>query len=220
MTLWLSLAVSAALTFGWLWLFVRRDRHPEPPWLLARTFGWGLVAWAVSASFEGAFEGSVQRLVPPLLALLFAAAVEETAKLLAASTAVSERDFDEPMDGLVYAVTAALGFALPENLTYALEFGPGAAAWHALLTTLAHALFSAPQGYALGGRHLRGGRWWRSRGLALSVALHLVFNGLLTGAAGWGQLAALALVVGLMAVLARRYYASFEEHARTFPQSR
>ncbi|BDP40236.1 hypothetical protein DAETH_02050 [Deinococcus aetherius] len=216
MSVALPLALSVLLTFGWLWFFVRRDRHPEPPWLLARTFAWGMVAWAVSAAFEGSFE----RLNVGVLFLLLAAVVEEVTKFLAASTAVTERAFDEPMDGLVYAVTAALGFALLENITYTLGFGTPAATWHALLTTLAHALFSAPQGYALGGRHLRGGRWWRSRGLFLSVTLHFVFNGLVTGRAGWPQLAVLGVVVVLMAVLASRYYLYFEEHARSNPQPR
>ncbi|GBF06001.1 membrane protein [Deinococcus aerius] len=210
MPLALSLTASVLLTFGWLWFFVRRDRHPEPPWLLARTFGWGMVAWAVSAAFEGSFE----RLSFPLLVMLLSAVVEESSKLLAASTAATEHAFDEPMDGLVYAVTAALGFALLENVTYTLGFGAHAATWHALLTTLAHALFSAPQGYALGGRHLRGGRWWRSRALLLSITLHFAFNGLLTGGAGWPHLLVLVLVVGLMALLASRYYRHFEAYAR------
>ncbi|MEF2280079.1 PrsW family glutamic-type intramembrane protease [Deinococcus sp. YIM 134068] len=218
MALALPLAASVVLTFGWLWFFVRRDRHPEPPWLLARTFGWGMVAWAVSAAFEASF----QRLGVAAFVLLLAAVVEEATKFLAASTVVTERAFDEPMDGLVYAVTAALGFALMENVTYTLGFGTHAATWHALLTTLAHALFSAPQGYSLGSRHLRGGEyashWWRSRGLLLSVALHFVFNGLVTGGAGWPQLAVLGVVVVLMVVLTRRYYLHFEEHARTNPR--
>lgn len=210
----LALALSASLTFLWLWFFVRRDRHPEPAWLLARTFGWGLLAWAVSAAFEGSFD----RLALPLLVMLLSAVVEEGSKFLAASTAISEHAFDEPMDGLVYAVTAALGFALLENVTYTLGFGPRAATWHALLTTLAHALFSAPQGYALGGRHLGRGRWWRSRGLLLSIALHFVFNGLLTGRASWLQLLALGAAVLLMALLASRYYLHFEAHARENPR--
>ncbi|EYB66974.1 hypothetical protein DEIPH_ctg055orf0002 [Deinococcus phoenicis] len=210
MPLALPLLLSTGLTFAWLWFFIRRDRHPEPAWLLARTFGWGLLAWAVAAAFEGSFD----RLAFPLVVMLLTAVVEEGSKFLAASTAASEHAFDEPMDGLVYAVTAALGFALLENVTYTLGFGTPAATWHALLTTLAHALFSAPQGYALGGRHLRGGRWWRSRGLLISISLHFLFNGLLTGRAGWPQLLALGAVVLLMAVLAGRYYLHFETHAR------
>lgn len=210
----LALSLSVLLTFGWLWFFVRRDRHPEPAWLLARTFAWGMVAWGVAAAFEGSFE----RLPLPWLVILLAAITEEVSKFLAASTATTEQAFDEPMDGLVYAVTAALGFALLENLTYTVGFGTHAAAWHAFPTTLVHALFSAPQGYALGGRHLRGGRWWRSRGLLLSVTLHFLFNGLLSGTSDWVRLTALATVLLLMAVLTHRYYLHFEAHAREHPQ--
>ncbi|GAA0502869.1 PrsW family intramembrane metalloprotease [Deinococcus depolymerans] len=210
----LSLLSSVVVTFAWLWFFVRRDRHPEPLWLLARTFGWGMLAWVIAA----ALEASLGRLPTPLplaslLMVLMTALIEEGFKFVAATTAVTELDFDEPMDGLVYAVTAALGFALMENLTYTLGFGSGAGAWHALLATLAHALFSAPQGYALGGLHWRRGRGWVARGLLLSVALHAVFNSLL-GPGGWWQLAALGAVVLLMVLLARRYYLTFEAHAR------
>ncbi|SMB89648.1 Membrane proteinase PrsW, cleaves anti-sigma factor RsiW, M82 family [Deinococcus hopiensis KR-140] len=211
----LALLLSTTLTFAWLWFFVRRDRHPEPAWLLARTFGWGMFAWAVAAAFEGSFG----HLPLPWLVLLLSAVAEEASKFLAASTATTEHAFDEPMDGLVYAVTAALGFALLENLTYTMGFGTHAAAWHALPTTLAHALFSAPQGYAFGGRYLRGGRWWRSRGLLLSIGLHFTFNGLLTGGADWLQLLALSAVTALMIALAQRYYLHFEAHARENPQT-
>ena len=148
-----SLLASVGLTFVWLWFFVRRDRHPEPLWLLARTFGWGMFAWLVAAAFEASL-GRVLNSPLPLALLLVAlltAVIEEGSKFLAASTAITEVAFDEPMDGLVYAVTAALGFALMENITYTLGFGGHAGTWHAVVATLAHALFSAPQGYALGG---------------------------------------------------------------------
>ena len=44
--------LSVSVTAWWLWFFVRRDRHPEPAWLLARTFAWGMFAWLVAAAFE------------------------------------------------------------------------------------------------------------------------------------------------------------------------
>jgi RsiW-degrading membrane proteinase PrsW (M82 family) len=91
----------------WFWLFARRDVHPEPAWLLWRTFGYGALAWVLAASLELSFSS----LSVTWLVILLAAFVEEGAKLLAASTAVRERDFDEPIDGLIYAVTAALAFA-------------------------------------------------------------------------------------------------------------
>lgn len=199
----LLLGSTVVPTAFWLWLFVRRDAHPEPPALLLRTFAYGGLAWVLAA----ALELSVRGVPGPLLVLLLTAVLEEGAKFLATSTAEREREFDEPMDGLVYAVTAALGFSFLENLTYGWQFGVEVAAWHGLITTLAHALFSAPLGYGLARARFGGGRWWRLRGLTLSVALHFAFNGLLTGGAGWWQLPALAVTLGGIFVLVDRLYA-------------
>lgn len=211
----LSALLSTAFTLWWLWFFVRRDQHPEPFWLLARTFAWGMFAWLVAASFEASLGKLLSSDLPLLLLLvaLLTAIIEEGSKFLAAHTAIHEPAFDEPMDGLIYAVTAALGFAFVENLTYALGFGSGAT-WHGLLATLGHALFSAPQGYALGARWMKNGRWWRRRGLLLSITLHFVFNGLLLAGAGWPPLAALLVLFGLMIFLAGRYYFRYEAVAR------
>lgn len=208
--LWLALAACSLLAAAWLYFFIRYDRHPEPLWLLARTFGWGVVAWLVSAVFGASFD---QWGMWPLGLALLAAITEEAFKMLAASTALAEEAFDEPMDGLVYAVTAALGFAYAENLTYALGFGGSAVAWHMLITTLAHALFSAPQGYALGKFYLFGRNWWRSQGLLLSIFLHFAYNTLVLNEPGWIQLGVLLLMVGMMALLARRYYRRFQQYA-------
>lgn len=213
-----ALLSSVVLTFAWLYFFVRRDRYPEPPRVLARTFAWGMFAWLVSAAFEASLGRALHSSTVPvvLLVVLLTAVLEEGSKFLAALTAITEASFDEPMDGLVYAVTAALGFALMENVTYALGFGPRAATWHALLTTLAHALFSAPQGYALGGLHWQRNRAWVARGALLSVALHFVFNGILStsGLPAVPLLLLLGAAVALMGVLASRYYRAFEAHAR------
>jgi len=202
----------------WLWFFIRRDRHPEPAWLLVRTFAYGAVAWGLAA----AMELSIHDLPQPFVVLILVALLEEGAKFLAASTAVRERDFDEPMDGLVYAVTAALGFATVESVTYGFGYGAGVAAWHGLVTTLAHALFSAPVGYALALSRFVPGRWWRTRGITVSVILHVLFNGLLTGSVGWGSLVALALLLGVMYVIADHLYTRLDPHVqrRAFPSGR
>ena len=216
LSLLLSLLVSVAVTFAWLWFFVRRDRHPEPLWLLARTFAWGMFAWLIAAALEASLGRMLSSTVPlaVLTVVILTALIEEGFKFVAATTAITELAFDEPMDGLVYAVTAALGFALMENLTYTLGFGSGAGAWHSLLATLAHALFSAPQGYALGGLHWQRGRAWVVQGLLLSVVLHTVFNSLLGSGGGWGHLSALLGITAAMVLLASRYYRAFEAYAR------
>jgi protease PrsW len=220
-----SVLASILPTALWLWLFLRQDRHPEPAWLLLRTFLWGAFGWLVAAVLEGS-SGHLPWLVA---VLILTALTEEGVKLLAAATAVTEADFDEPMDGLIYAVTAALGFALTENLVYGFSYGPLVALWHGLVTSLAHALFSAPLGYALARARFRPGggpvwSWWLL-GLALSALLHLVFNSLLQPSPlpaqtvpstlptdGRALLALLALML-LMLALAARYYRELGEES-------
>ncbi len=198
----LLLGLTLLPTGFWLWLFVRRDAHPEPPVLLLRTFAYGGLAWALSAAFELSFSA----VALPWLVLALSALIEEGAKLLAASTAVHERDFDEPMDGLIYAVTAALGFSLLENLAYGLQYGAEVVVWRGGVTTLAHVLFSAPLGYALARARFSGGRWWLARGLLMAALLHVLFDGLLAGRQAWWQLPVLAVTLGLVYLAVDRLY--------------
>ena len=210
MNLALLLGITLLPTGFWLWLFVRRDAHPEPPGLLLRTFAYGSLAWALSAALElglSAIAGAAG-------ILILGALVEEGAKLLAASTAAYEREFDEPMDGLIYAVMAALGFSLPENLAYGLQYGAEVAVWHSVVTTLAHALFSAPLGYGLARARFSRNPRWLVYGLLTASALHVVFNGLLTEVSGWWPLPLLVLTLLLLFLLVDRLYARWRADQR------
>ena len=79
----LSLLTSAAVTLGWLWFFVRRDRHPEPLWLLSRTFAWGAFAWLVATTFEASLGRLLDDQTP--LALLLVAGLAVSAGLAVAA---------------------------------------------------------------------------------------------------------------------------------------
>jgi RsiW-degrading membrane proteinase PrsW (M82 family) len=67
-------------------------------------------------------------------------------------------DFDEPMDGIVYGVTASLGFATLENVLYVLNGGIGHAIMRAFTAVSGHALFGAVMGSYFGLSHLTPGR--------------------------------------------------------------
>jgi len=151
--------------------FVRRfDRaHPEPLGLVAITF----VLGGLSAALAGAVELACVSLSPwttpqlltfggaakalPLSTIGFALLVgvpEEGAKLLATLYATRRREFDEPVDGVVYGVVSALGFAAAENVVY---FASGRVSatlvvGRAFTALPVHVFLSGLWGYALGAK--------------------------------------------------------------------
>jgi RsiW-degrading membrane proteinase PrsW (M82 family) len=149
-------AIAVVFAGMWVWAFHREDRlEREPVWIVGLAFVFGMVAFLPAFLLEGwLLPGSIDpedSLLHRALALLLVVGpVEELCKFAAVRAFVYRMaEFDEPMDGIIYAVTAAAGFALMENLYFmqgAPELiwvrGPGA--------TLAHLLFAGFWGGALG----------------------------------------------------------------------
>jgi len=64
------------------------------------------------------------------------------------------KDFDEPIDGIVYAAALAVGFASFENLGYLPAMKGLAFLGRAFASPLTHAVFSSIWGYAVGRAHV------------------------------------------------------------------
>jgi RsiW-degrading membrane proteinase PrsW (M82 family) len=60
------------------------------------------------------------------------------------------RFFNEPLDGIVYAVLVAMGFVTLENAVYVRNFGMGTALLRAFTAVPAHLVFAIVQGYYIG----------------------------------------------------------------------
>jgi RsiW-degrading membrane proteinase PrsW (M82 family) len=176
-------AVATAPAVFWLWYFYRRDRYePEPKLLIIRTFILGMLVTIPVAFIEG-----ILPISDLYLAILGAPIIEELAKYLVVKrTVYHSPEFDEPMDGVVYAASAALGFATMENIVYIstayltspLEDLLLIYALRALLSVPGHALFSSIWGYTLGRAKFdpMRGTGFIMGGLILAMALHGVFN--------------------------------------------
>ena len=134
----------------WLWFYLRRDRHPEPRRLLVIVFLLGFLATPLIGWLELCLNNPLGtalniNVTPPsqlcqefrlpeffglannsltgwVAFFLIVAALEELAKfLIARFAAVPRREFDEPVDTMVYLIVAALGFAASENVFAALN---------------------------------------------------------------------------------------------------
>ena len=136
-------------------------------------------------------------------AFVLAGAVEELSKWVMLVAAVyAWREFDEPMDGLLYGVAIALGFATFENFLFLSSRGLAIAWERAIFAVPAHALFGGCMGFYVGcakftpadGTHLR--RFWLAMALSLlvPVGFHGAYDFALWHGLGWKVWTAVTLL--------------------------
>ncbi len=226
------------LSLGWL-VFVRRfDRaHPEPMWLVAVTFAFG----AFAAFPAALLEAGIARLSPwldpsyaslggrlaalPLSFLVFTLVVglvEEGAKLGGALFAARRKEFDEPVDGIVYGVVSSLGFAAAENVRYFAmsRLSAPAVIARCFLAVPAHMFFGAIWGYALGAQLVTHKRWRVVLATFGAAAAHGLFDSLLAadGAAGFALVLNLLLASAFVTVIRRALrHGVVSEEAKAVP---
>jgi hypothetical protein len=162
--------------------FFTRDLRREPRTTVAVTFILGivialpaifvsLVMAAIPGRSFGLFGGAAYE------AFAVAAIPEELLKLLViACYCARRRSFDEPMDGLVYGATAALGFAAIENALYVAEGGWIVAVLRSVTAVPMHAAEGAILGHYVARSRLlfrRGATW---AGLAIAVFVHGAYD--------------------------------------------
>lgn len=171
----------------WLIFWLQEDRkRPEPRGYITATFFAGMVAVVLALPAER----FVQQILSstPVFMVLGWAAIEEILKFGAAwFTGLSSKMMDEPVDGMIYLITAALGFAALENVLFLLEPISESGLMAGIITgnmrfigaTLVHVLSSAAIGTAIALSYYR--RKFIKEidvalGLILAVVLHGVFN--------------------------------------------
>src|SRR5262245_20333435 len=168
-------------TVAILYCYYIRDRHPEPWGLVAMVFIFGalscFVAYPLERWAQTFFPHPSSRKSLFLECLLIPGVIEESVKLFVViATVWWHRDFDEPVDGLIYGTAAALGFTFGEDWRYYVIHGADASR---LVTTVAHPWFSCFWAASLGWAKVRP----RLQGLGLvilgfvaSVLVHAVFD--------------------------------------------
>jgi rRNA maturation protein Nop10 len=147
---------------------------------------------------------------------LLIAPIEELSKLLAVWVAIyRSEDFREPIDGLLYSVTAALGFASIENILYTDLFGPRVLVLRALFATPAHIMYSAMWGYSMGLARFQRDRELLTilKGLLVAIVFHGTYNLLV---AVYPQVAVVSLVP-LMLFMAWLIHRRLQDFRRNYP---
>lgn len=89
-----------------------------------------------------------------------------------------QKFFNEPMDGIVYSVMIAMGFATLENVLYALEFGLETTVVRAFTAVPAHAVFAVFMGYFIGLARFHPNKrpFLIAMSLAWSVGIHGLYD--------------------------------------------
>jgi RsiW-degrading membrane proteinase PrsW (M82 family) len=189
----------------WLFFWLREDRKsPEPDGLILKTFLLGMLA----VVFVLPFQKGVEIIFPgtPAVAILLWAVFEEVFKLGAGYLGgLKSREDNEPVDPIIYMITAALGFVALENTLFILGPLLGDDIVRTVITgnmrfvgaSILHVIASGFIGVSLAfsfyksrARKVHAGLW----GLIVAVAIHTVFNILIIN---WGDPGAVLAFVGV-----------------------
>lgn len=149
----LALAPAAAV----IWYIYGRDKYEkEPLRLLILSFFLGVLSIfpAIIGSMLGeqfGFSISDNIFITFTHAFIAVALSEEFAKFLFLRYVMFNRkEFNEPFDGIIYAVMIGMGFAAFENIMYVADGGYHTAVLRAFTAVPAHAAFGVIMGYFVG----------------------------------------------------------------------
>lgn len=201
----LTMLAAAALV---LWVY-HHDSHEKEPWwaiLFAVVFGFGMM-WVIGLADDFAvrfFALTRERVIAKAAAI---AMIEEGGKLISIlllALWLLRRQFNDPMDGLIYGRMVGLGMAVEESLLYLSLSPPTLETFGIEIVRLfAHSLMGGLVGFAIGiGARPNGKSEYHPRlmlmCLMLSMTMHFAWN-----VAAYGQFTGLlAKVIPMVVMLA------------------
>ena len=186
-TLFFALSGGILHALLWLWFWLQEDRlHPEPRGMIIRTFVAGMVAVPLVLPLEQLIQKHYA--LDLTIVILLWASAEEIFKWAAAGLAAFDtKEYDEPIDAVMYMLTAALGFAAMENVFFLVTSISNTNVVESLVTgnlrfigaTLLHVLSSGIVGLFMGLSFCRG--WFTRKislilGIVFAILLHTLFN--------------------------------------------
>lgn len=167
-----------------LYVYLKDIHEPEPLRPLLLGFGCGVVAFALSIGLGLLLHGVtdiregdlIQQLIK---AFIFVGLVEEGCKFLFLRGVMYRNpNFDEPFDGIVYAVMIGMGFATAENVLYVINGDAGTAIIRMFTAVPAHAVFAVIMGFFVGEAKVfpTSAGLYMAMGLFLATFVHGVYD--------------------------------------------
>jgi RsiW-degrading membrane proteinase PrsW (M82 family) len=199
-TIFFSFIVGFIPALIWLFYFLREDKkNPEPSGVIITTFVYGMITVPIALVFQQIVNAlvlqgrSIENLffidyVPALVTLILWASFEEVVKYVAAyKGGISKKANNEPIDPVIYMITAALGFAALENTLFVFTPFLDGSSLTAVLTgnlrfvgaTLLHVAASAIVGMFISFSYYKKEEAKKTLlfyGIVLSIVLHVMFN--------------------------------------------
>jgi len=188
--MWPLLAIALAPGIAIIIYMYWRDKSDREPFKhLFISFLLGVLSAIIAVVVEGPLDaygvstfgsGSAYSMV--FRAFIVAATVEELLKFaMLRLYAYPKKAFNEPLDGIVYGVMVAMGFATLENIFYVFQYGMGTGILRMFLAVPGHAAWGVIVGYFLGKAKFAPNSkiLYIIFGLVVGILLHGIYDGML-----------------------------------------
>ncbi len=158
-----------------LFIYFRDIREPEPYGLLILSALFGVISFFIARGLgfllhNFIFVDAEGKLYELLSAFVFIGLVGEGIKFLfLRGQTFYYKHFNQPFDGIVYAIMLGIGYATAENILYVLNWNSDASILRMFTTVPANAVFAVIMGYFLGEAKLFKNKIFLYSALALIV---------------------------------------------------
>ncbi|WP_418636958.1 PrsW family intramembrane metalloprotease [Winogradskyella sp.] len=168
-----------------LYIYIQDKYEKEPKSILISSFLFGAIVSIIIVFILYFFTG---RFIPItdnysiwqqfIQAFIVVALSEEFSKyVIVKYYAQPKKAFNEPYDGIIYAVMVSMGFACTENIMYVIEGGYQTAILRAFTAIPAHATFGVLMGFYMGKAKFSKNRTlFNLTGLLLAVLFHGAYD--------------------------------------------
>jgi RsiW-degrading membrane proteinase PrsW (M82 family) len=174
----IALAPGVAIT---LFIYLKDKHEREPFTLLLISFLFGIMSTFITVSVSEPLNFLIMLKSDDVIdqfieAFFKVALIEEASKFLFVRFILyPNKNFNEPFDGIVYAVMVSMGFATLENILYVFEYGFETGLYRMFTAVPAHATFGVMMGYYLGkGKFAYANSWFYA---ALALIIPTLFHG-------------------------------------------